>query len=155
MKKRKIAIILGLLGVLFLLAACGKTQTKELVSQPSAEPEKSKIVFRLDYPEQVSSDEEFSVKIFITNEFAFPVTLSSITFPFSDFKFDGRDFVTNPNADILMNETKVLEYMIQKNMEDNLGSGKISSLMQFDIKINDPAGSRELSKREDFVLEFI
>ena len=157
---RMIALILGLV-VLFLLVACGKGQTEESEPQTSeAVPElsvadESKIAIELDHPESISSDEEFSVKITMTNEFGFPVTLSSIRFPFSDFKFDGKGFVTNPDVNMQPQEAKVLEYSIKRNMEANLGSGLISSLIEFNLKIKDPEGVIDFSKREDFVLEFI
>ena len=157
-KKREIVLISGLVALL-LLVACGKTQAEEPEAQlPELAPQpldESNIVIGLENPETISSDEEFSVKISLTNKFEVPVALSSIRFPFSDFKFDGKDFATNPNADIPASETKVLEYMVQKNLEDNLGNGKMSSLMQFDLKVNDPSGVMDLSKREKFVIEFI
>jgi len=160
MKKREAILVSGLLLALFLLTACKTTEQELDEPQPLvemdelAELEKSNIVIKLEHPEQVSKDEEFSVKVSITNQNKFPVTLSSISFPFSDFKFDDG-FETNPNVDIQVNETKALEQNVIRNMEANLGSGLISSLMQFDLRVNDPKGSRDLSKREDFIIEFI
>ena len=147
MKKREIVFVLSLLA-LFLLTACKSTEQEATEKQVALD--ESKIVIKLEHPEEVSSDEEFSVKISITNSFDVPATLSSVTFPFSDFKFNG-DFVIYPNAIISPQETNIMEYNVKRNMEANLGSELISSLMQFDFKIE---GS-DLSKNEDFVLEFI
>ena len=160
MKKREIALISSLLLALFLLTACKTTEQKLAEPQPSvemdelAELEKSNIAIKLEHPEQVPKDGEFSVMITVTNNLDFPVTLSLITLPFSDFKFDDG-FETNPNVNVAQQETRVLEYMVKRNMEADLGSGLINSLMQFDLRINDPAGSRDVSKREEFIIEFI
>ena len=153
---RLIAFIL-ILSIVLLLTACN-TQEKE-INVPTDDFYLTNVMFRLEYPEEILPDEEFSVKVYVsrTNE-TFSAALSSITFPFSDFKFaDGKEsFVVYPNINILHEETKVLEYKIKRNMEANLGSGMISSLMQFELHIEDPEyGSRDLIIREDFVLEFI
>lgn len=149
-------IVFILLIALFLLTACN-TQKKEL-NVPADDFYLSNVLFELEYPEEVSPDEEFSIKIYIeiTNE-SFSAALSSITFPFSDFQFIDEDeklFVVYPNVNILPQEKKVLEYNVKRNMEANLGSGY--SLIQFNVHIEDPKyGSRDLRKSESFVLEFI
>jgi len=155
MKKRELFFIFGLLIALFLLTACNTTEQELDEPQPLVEPEMLKVDFSLEHPAQVSLDEVFDVKVTVTNNLDFPVTLSSITFPFSDFKFVDEGFATNPDVNIAQQEVKVLEYKIQKNLEDDLGDGKMVSLMQFDLEVDDPAGSRDVSKREDFVIEFI
>ena len=141
--------------VLFLLTACN-IQEEEL-NKSSDDFYLSNIFFELEYPEEVALNEEFSVKVYMTNNLMFPVTLSSVSLPFSDFKFAGEkdEFVIYPNAEVLAEETKVFEYKMKRNME-SFGSGIISSLLQFELSIEDPEyGSKDLRRNENFVLTFI
>ena len=52
-------------------------------------------------------------------------------------------------------ETNVFEYTVKKNMEDNLGSGVIISLIGLKFVVEDPKyGTMEIIKKQDFILEF-
>lgn len=159
---RKIAL-LGLAVSLFLLASCGPTE-EELI-----ESEKTKIFISLGYPKEISEGDEFDVKISISNELKFPITLSSMGFPFLDFKFSSdagcgegsvrvendcyaaENSIDSLSVDIGPMETRVFEFDITG---DNLfGGGIISSMMKFDLRVNDPKGSRDFSKGEDIIVE--
>lgn len=144
---RKI-VLLGLAVSLFLLAACGPTE-EEL-----AEIEKTKIFISLDYPDEISLDQGFRVKATITNDLTLPITLSSMSFPFADFKF-GQDVEISTNIEIPAGATRAVEYNAERNMEASLGSGLVSSMIQFEIRVNDPKGIRAFDKREELVIDTI
>lgn len=144
---RKIAL-LGLVIFLFLLVSCGPTED-ELI-----EIEKIKIFISLDYPDEISSDQGFRVKATISNELEFPITLSSMSFPFADFKFN-QDVEISTNVEIPAGGTRSVEYNVERNMEAFFGSGLVSSMIQFDIRVNDPKGVRDFSKREELVIDVI
>lgn len=150
LKRGKILTVLGLL----LLAACSAPTGKELDGFY-----KSNIFTSLQYEEEVGEEEEFTVRFDITNNLEFPITLSSIYFPFSDFNFidkEGRDSVEfYPITSLMPAETNVFEYTVKKNMEDNLGSGVIISLIGLKFVVEDPKyGTMEIIKKQDFILEF-
>jgi len=144
---RKIAL-LGLVVSLFLLASCGPTED-ELI-----EIEKTKIFISLDYPDEISSDQGFRVKATISNDLTLPITLSSMSFPFADFKFN-QDVEISTNVEIPAGGTRSVEYNVERNMEAFFGSGLVSSMIQFDIRVNDPKGVRDFSKREELVIDVI
>lgn len=149
---RKIAFVISILVMALLLNACRPTEEK------LENFYKSRISFGLEHPQQVTSAEEFSIKVYAANNLTFPVTLSSMAFSFSDFYFVDEKgeklFAVNPNSVILPNSSNTFEYKAKKNMEADLGSGVITSLMQFDLQINDPKyGAKDLRMTEDFVLE--
>ena len=144
---RKIAL-LGLVIFLFLLVSCGPTED-ELI-----EIEKTKIFISLDYPDEISSDHGFMVKATISNDLEFPITLSSMSFPFSDFKFN-QDVEISTNVEISAGATRSVEYNVERNMEAFFGSGLVSSMIQFDVRVNDPKGVRDFSKREELVIDVI
>jgi len=144
---RKIAL-LGLVVSLFLLASCGPTED-ELI-----EIEKTKIFISLDYPDEISSDQGFRVKATISNDLTLPITLSSMSFPFADFKFN-QDVEISTNVEIPAGATRSVEYNVERNMEAFFGSGLVSSMIQFDVRVNDPKGVRDFSKREELVIDVI
>ena len=144
---RKIAL-LGLVIFLFLLVSCGPAED-ELI-----EIEKTKIFISLDYPDEISSDQGFMVKATISNDLEFPITLSSMSFPFSDFKFN-QDVEISTNVEIPAGATRSVEYNVERNMEAFFGSGLVSSMIQFDVRVNDPKGVRDFSKREELVIDVI
>ena len=144
---RKIAL-LGLVIFLFLLVSCGPTED-ELI-----EIEKTKIFISLDYPDEISSDHGFMVKATINNDLELPITLSSMSFPFSDFKFN-QDVEISTNVEIPAGATRSVEYNVERNMEAFFGSGLVSSMIQFDVRVNDPKGVRDFSKREELVIDVI
>lgn len=141
--------------VIVSLTAYFITQRGE-VTGPDDDFYLSQVSFRLEYPEEVSQDEEITVKIFVdrTDETTFPMTLDFIRFPFSDFQFieDGNLATDNIDVDVLLLETEVLEYNVKRN-ENSFGSGVISGVMEFGLHIEDPEyGSRDLIKGEDFLV---
>ena len=142
---RKIAL-LGLVIFLVLLVSCGPAED-ELI-----EIEKTKIFISLDYPDEISSDQGFRFKATISNELEFPITLSSMSFPFADFKFN-QDVEISTNVDIPAGATRSVEYNVERNMEAFFGSGLVSSMIQFDVRVNDPKGARDFSKREELVID--
>ena len=144
---RKITL-LGLVIFLFLLVSCGPTED-ELI-----EIEKTKIFISLDYPDEISSDHGFMVKATINNDLELPITLSSMSFPFSDFKFN-QDVEISTNVEISAGATRSVEYNVERNMEAFFGSGLVSSMIQFDVRVNDPKGVRDFSKREELVIDII
>ena len=164
---RKI-VLLGQIIALFLLVSCVPTE-EEL--REKMEMEKSKIFVVLNYPDKISPDQVFKLKISLTNELEFPVTMYTMGFPFLDFKFsedasctEGSVRVENDcyaaensinllSLDIEPMEKKVFEFDI---VSDNLfGGGVISSLIRFDLKVNDPKGIRDLRKGQDIIVDLI
>ena len=164
---RKI-VLLGFIIALFLLVSCVPTE-EEL--REKMEMEKSKIFVVLNYPDKISPDQVFKLEISLTNELEFPVTMYTLGFPFLDFKFsedasctEGSVRVENDcyaaensinllSLDIEPMEKKVFEFDI---VSDNLfGGGVISSLIRFDLKVNDPKGIRDLRKGQDIIVDLI
>ena len=164
---RKI-VLLGQIIALFLLVSCVPTE-EEL--REKMEMEKSKIFVVLNYPDKISPDQVFKLEISLTNELEFPVTMYTLGFPFLDFKFsedasctEGHVMVENDcyaaensiyllSLDIKPMEKKVFEFDI---VSDNLfGGGVISSLIRFDLKVNDPKGIRDLRKGQDIIVDLI
>lgn len=155
MQYKKRGMLALLIVVLFLFTACSKPTEKELIDLYH-----SNIVINMYHREEIESDEEFLVQLYITNNLKFPISIDSIEFPFSDFKFfDERNekfFVIYPKREVKFNETEILEYKVKRNMEANLGRGIISSSIRFNLNIEDPKyGRMNLARNEDFVLEFI
>ena len=157
---RKAHLIAILLMALVLINACKILKQNKISEQELQDFYQSHISFKLEHPQQLKSDEELSIKFYVTNGLEFPVTLSSITFPFADFQFvnekDERAFAVSTSYSIAANAASAVEYKAKKNMEADLGRGFISSLIQFNFQINDPKyGNRTLRRNENFVLTFI
>ena len=155
---RKI-VLLGQIIALFLLVSCVPTE-EEL--REKMEMEKSKIFVVLNYPDKISPDQVFKLKISLTNELEFPVTMYTMGFPFLDFKFSEDASCTEGSVRVendcyaAENSINLLSLDIKPMESDNLfGGGVISSLIRFDLKVNDPKGIRDLRKGQDIIVDLI
>ncbi len=149
LKRGKILIVL----VFILLAAC------KLTEEELKESYKSSILIKLEAPEEIASDEEFNIRFEVTNNLAFPITLSSLDFQFSDLEFLTEGTASSriyPDASILPEETRVFEQRAVRNSEASLGSGIITSLVGLNLGVEDPKyGYKEIAIRKDFAFEVV